>query len=237
MTKKKMIKKKNEWIFEAIISVLVILLVIGGIIFKSYYDKRVEEAAIQEEKEIVQDSYIRTLKRLDVYSGKESMYEYTDGISQELTALVDVSEVEMINPETGEANIGLMHSTELGNFYIYDDYLKMLLRAHYIVLGEEFSTSCEGHVTIYSYDKIISMNENCIQEEAETLSYLTYHYPEHKDIYLEKVSKAYDKYLEVNGEKYAGKEKYQLNYEDCLALEEYFEEEPAPEETMEADYE
>lgn len=155
------------------------------------------------------------------------MYENDHAIRIELLELEDTFHIDIINPETGEANIGFMHIEKVGDIYIYDDYLKMLLRAFYLYGGEEFT---------FSYDEIIELNENCTEEQANDFIYLSRVYEDYKNIYLKKVSKAYDKYLEVNGEKYAGKEKYQLNYEDCLALEEYFEEEPESEETTEEDY-
>ncbi len=139
-----------------------------------YYEKKEKEAAIEK----CQENYISILNMLNVYSGTNEMYEENNfSIRREILCLDENAlDVEMINQETGEANVGFMHSVK--------------------------------------------------EDEAEQLGGLVRIYEQVKDNYLEKVSKVYDKYLEVNGEKYAGKEKYQLNYEDCLALEEYFEEEP-----------
>ena len=224
--------KENQWKYEAVISVLVILLIIGGVKFKSYYDKKVEEAAIEEEKQLAKEKadnkYDYILKKVDVYAGKdEGDVEEDYWIRRDLYFLSDdIGSVDLINPETGELNIGFMHTTKVDDFYIYDDYLKMLLRAYYLYFDEELA---------YSYDEIIALYKNCTEEDLDQFEvFLRFHY-DYCSSYLEKVSKAYDKYLEVNGEKYAGKEKYQLNYEDCLALEEYFEEEPEPEETTEVD--
>ena len=202
-------------------------MVTGIVTFKSHYENKVDEAQKKECEEKIHERYIWTLEHLASYSGTNEMYEKKNRIRGELLALSsDVFDVDIINSETGEPNVGLMHSTKVGDFYIYDDYLKMLLRAYYVVKGEKF---------YYSYDKIISMNENATEEEVDNFTYLLDDYSDLQNIYLNKVFNAYDKYLEINGEKYAGKEKYQLNYEDCLALEVYFEEESESEETTEAD--
>lgn len=214
--------KEKAWTWEVVTVVLVLLLVAAGILCPIYYEKKEKEAAIEK----CQENYISILNMLNVYSGTNEMYEENNfSIRREILCLDENAlDVEMINPETGEANVGFMHSVKEDDFYIYDDYLRMLLRAYYFYCGEEF---------IYTYDEIMALNGNCTEDEAAQLGGLARIYDEVKDNYLEKVSNAYDKYLEVNGEKYAGKEKYQLNYEDCLALEEYFEEEPEPEETSE----
>ncbi len=191
-------------IYYLFIVCITVFLIVGvlkhGFVDKTSKHKDSNNNEISQEK--LHENYVKELKKWGVYSGEEP--NLADEKIIKLFAECGI--------EINRSDSPVLKCTKYGDMYIYDEYFKILLQAYENVV--------EGKI-VFSFEKILELGREGEKEGIYTMQIISEHLYCTKK-YLDKVSSAYDRYKNENGNNFNNKEKNQLDHKDCLELEKYF---------------
>lgn len=115
----------------------------------------------------------------------------------------------------------LFKAKKIDDFYVREGYLQVILRTMYLLNYVDDEISVE---------EIYSLYEKGSSQTQEKINILKKFYRDSggdcADEYIKEINNAYAAYLEINGEKYNGKESDELTIEDCIELEKWILENP-----------
>lgn len=112
---------------------------------------------------------------------------------------------------------------EINGLYIYDEYFEVWIRVFNLACKPKYTVTVEELCSLYTEE-----NDEIKAKFRDLMSF--YRSGGNKDVfnYVVEIMSAYDKYLEVNNEKFNGKERSFLTIEDCIELEKWILDNPDP---------